>query len=221
MSFTEDQVRRYARHIILPGIGGDGQRELMDARILVIGAGGLGSPAAMYLGAAGVGTIGLVDFDRVELSNLQRQLLHDTDDVGRPKVVSARDRLTSLNPNVEVVAHETLLSSANAFDVLNGYDVVVDGTEQLRVFREIEARGWELLAFYHSHPHSEAYPSPTDRARAHWRDPATDREVPAYPGTAYVIASLLSEGGDEGDGPVVRAFRFEDGQPREEEGRVT
>jgi proteasome lid subunit RPN8/RPN11 len=96
-----------------------------------------------------------------------------------------------------------------------------DGTEQLRVFREIEARGWELLAFYHSHPHSEAYPSPTDRARAHWRDPATDREVPAYPGTAYVIASLLSEGGDEGDGPVVRAFRFEDGQPREEEVRVT
>ncbi|MGH2697122.1 MAG: HesA/MoeB/ThiF family protein, partial [Actinomycetota bacterium] len=90
MSFTEDEVRRYARHIILPGIGGDGQRKLMDARVLVIGAGGLGSPAAMYLAAAGVGTIGLVDFDRVELSNLQRQLLHDTEDVGRPKVDSAR-----------------------------------------------------------------------------------------------------------------------------------
>jgi len=133
VSFTEDQVRRYARHIILPGIGVDGQRKLMDAGVLVIGAGGLGSPAAMYLAAAGVGTIGLVDFDRVELSNLQRQLLHDTDDVGRPKVESARDRLASLNPNVDVVAHETLLSSENAFDVLRAYDVVVDGTDNFPV----------------------------------------------------------------------------------------
>ncbi len=133
MSFTEDQVRRYARHIILPGIGVDGQRKLMDAGVLVIGAGGLGSPAAMYLAAAGVGTIGLVDFDRVELSNLQRQLLHDTDDVGRPKVESARDRLASLNPNVDVVTHETLLSSENAFEVLGAYDVVVDGTDNFPV----------------------------------------------------------------------------------------
>lgn len=133
MSFTEDQVRRYARHIILPGIGVDGQRKLMDASVLVIGAGGLGSPAAMYLAAAGVGTIGLVDFDRVELSNLQRQLLHDTDDVGRPKVESARDRLASLNPNVDVVAHETLLSSENAFEVLRAHDVVVDGTDNFPV----------------------------------------------------------------------------------------
>jgi [CysO sulfur-carrier protein]-S-L-cysteine hydrolase len=93
-----------------------------------------------------------------------------------------------------------------------------DGTEQLQVFREIEDRGWDLMAFYHSHPHTEAFPSPTDRARAHWRDPATDRQVAAYPGTAYVIASLL---GDEGDEPVVRAFRFEEGEPREEEVRVT
>jgi adenylyltransferase/sulfurtransferase len=133
VSFTEDQVRRYARHIILPGIGVDGQRKLMDASVLVIGAGGLGSPAAMYLAAAGVGTIGLVDFDRVELSNLQRQLLHDTDDVGRPKVESAKDRLSSLNPNVDVVAHETLLSSENAFEVLGTYDVVVDGTDNFPV----------------------------------------------------------------------------------------
>jgi sulfur-carrier protein adenylyltransferase/sulfurtransferase len=133
VSFTEDEVRRYARHIILPGIGGDGQRKLMDASVLVIGAGGLGSPAAMYLAAAGVGTIGLVDFDRVELSNLQRQLLHDTDDVGRPKVESARDRLADLNPNVEVHAHKILLSSENAFDVLGGYDVVVDGTDNFPV----------------------------------------------------------------------------------------
>jgi sulfur-carrier protein adenylyltransferase/sulfurtransferase len=133
LSFTEDQVRRYARHIILPGIGGDGQQTLMESRVLVIGAGGLGSPAAMYLAAAGVGTIGLVDFDSVELSNLQRQLLHDTADVGRPKVESARDRLTELNPNVEVVVHETLLSSGNAFEVLGGYDAVLDGTDNFPV----------------------------------------------------------------------------------------
>ncbi|MGH2662273.1 MAG: HesA/MoeB/ThiF family protein [Actinomycetota bacterium] len=131
--FTEDQVRRYARHVILPGIGGDGQRRLMDASVLVIGAGGLGSPAAMYLAAAGVGTIGLVDFDRVELSNLQRQLLHDTADVGRPKVESGKERLAGLNPNVEVVTHPTLLTSSNAFDVLGGYDVVVDGTDNFPV----------------------------------------------------------------------------------------
>jgi sulfur-carrier protein adenylyltransferase/sulfurtransferase len=133
VSLSEDQVLRYARHIILPGIGGDGQRKLMGAKALVIGAGGLGSPAAMYMAAAGVGTLGLVDFDRVDLSNLQRQLLHDTDDVGRPKVESASERLADLNPNVDVVAHETLLSSENAFDVLGGYDVVVDGTDNFPV----------------------------------------------------------------------------------------
>jgi molybdopterin/thiamine biosynthesis adenylyltransferase len=97
---TEDQVRRYARHIILPGIGGDGQKRLAAGRVLVIGAGGLGSPAAMYLAAAGVGTLGVVDFDRVELSNLQRQILHDTDDVGRPKLDSARDAIKRINPHV-------------------------------------------------------------------------------------------------------------------------
>jgi molybdopterin/thiamine biosynthesis adenylyltransferase len=133
VTFTEDQVRRYARHIILPGIGGEGQQKLMDASVLVIGAGGLGSPASMYLAAAGVGTIGLVDFDRVELSNLQRQLLHDTADVGRPKVESARERLNDLNPNVQVATHETLLTSDNAFEILGGYDVVVDGTDNFPV----------------------------------------------------------------------------------------
>jgi sulfur-carrier protein adenylyltransferase/sulfurtransferase len=133
VTFSEDQVRRYARHIILPGIGGDGQERLMGAKVLVIGAGGLGSPAAMYLAAAGVGTIELVDFDTVELSNLQRQLLHDTDDVGRPKVDSARDRLTELNPNVTVVPHRALLSSENAFDTLGSYDVIVDGTDNFPV----------------------------------------------------------------------------------------
>jgi sulfur-carrier protein adenylyltransferase/sulfurtransferase len=131
--FTEEQVLRYARHIILPGIGGEGQRKLMDASVLVIGAGGLGSPAAMYLAAAGVGRLGLIDFDKVELSNLQRQLLHDTSDVGRPKVESATERLHDLNPNVDVVAHEALLTSENAFDVLGPYDVVVDGTDNFPV----------------------------------------------------------------------------------------
>ena len=133
MSFTEDQVHRYARHIILPGIGGEGQQKLIDSKVLVIGAGGLGSPAAMYLAAAGVGTLGLVDFDHVDVSNLQRQILHGTSDVGRPKVESGADRLNELNPNVEVVAHRSLLSSSNAFDVIGGYDVVVDGTDNFPV----------------------------------------------------------------------------------------
>jgi adenylyltransferase/sulfurtransferase len=131
--FTEDQVLRYARHIILPNIGGEGQRKLMQAKVLLIGAGGLGSPAAMYLAAAGVGTLGLVDFDRVDLSNLQRQLLHDTDDVGRPKVESAKERLGSLNPNVEVIAHDVVLTSANAFEILEPYDVIVDGSDNFPV----------------------------------------------------------------------------------------
>lgn len=131
--FTEEQVRRYARHIILPGIGADGQRRLLDARVLVIGAGGLGSPVAMYLAAAGVGTLGVLDFDRVDESNLQRQILHDTSDVGRPKVESAVSRLRAINPGIEVVPYDTLLSSANAFDVLRGWDVVVDGTDNFPV----------------------------------------------------------------------------------------
>jgi sulfur-carrier protein adenylyltransferase/sulfurtransferase len=131
--FTEDQVLRYSRHIILPRIGAAGQRALMDARVLCVGAGGLGSPAAMYLAAAGVGTLGIVDFDRVDLTNLQRQLLHDTDDVGRPKVESARDRLNAINPNVEVVAHDVALTSDNAMEILRAYDVVVDGSDNFPV----------------------------------------------------------------------------------------
>jgi molybdopterin/thiamine biosynthesis adenylyltransferase len=131
--FTEEQVLRYARHIILPNIGGGGQRKLMDSRVLVIGAGGLGSPAAMYLAAAGVGTLGLVDFDRVDLSNLQRQLLHDTDDVGRAKVESGAERLRSLNPNVDLIAHDVALTSENAFEILEPYDVIVDGSDNFPV----------------------------------------------------------------------------------------
>ena len=131
--FTEDQVRRYSRHIILPGIGGEGQRKLLDSKVLVIGAGGLGSPVAMYLAAAGVGTLGILDFDRVDESNLQRQILHSTPDVGRPKVASAVDRLQAINPTIEIVPYDTILSSSNAFEILEPWDVVVDGTDNFPV----------------------------------------------------------------------------------------
>ncbi len=131
--FTVEEVQRYARHIILPGVGAEGQRKLLEAKVLVIGTGGLGSPISMYLAAAGVGTIGLVDFDKVDLSNLQRQIVHGTSDVGRPKVESARETLLDLNPNVEVVTYDTLLSSANAFEVLEPWDLVIDGTDNFPV----------------------------------------------------------------------------------------
>jgi adenylyltransferase/sulfurtransferase len=124
-----DEIRRYSRHLILPEVGMDGQRALKAAKVLCIGAGGLGSPAAMYLAAAGVGTLGLVDFDVVDMSNLQRQLLHGTGDVGRPKLDSAKDRLHDLNPNVHIETYETALSSDNALDLFRSYDVILDGTD--------------------------------------------------------------------------------------------
>ncbi len=133
MSFTEDQVQRYARHIILPQIGGAGQKKLLDAKVLAIGAGGLGSPVAMYLAAAGVGTLGILDFDKVDLTNLQRQILHGTKDVGRSKVDSAVDRLRDINPTIEVVPYDTILTSANAFEILEPWDVIVDGTDNFPV----------------------------------------------------------------------------------------
>jgi adenylyltransferase/sulfurtransferase len=132
-NFTEEQVLRYSRHIILPKIGAAGQRKLLDAKVLMVGAGGLGSPAAMYLAAAGVGTLGIADFDRVDLTNLQRQLLHDTDDVGRPKVASAADRIAGINPDVNVIQHDVVLSSENALDILEPYDIVVDGSDNFPV----------------------------------------------------------------------------------------
>jgi molybdopterin/thiamine biosynthesis adenylyltransferase/rhodanese-related sulfurtransferase/molybdopterin converting factor small subunit len=124
-----DEVRRYSRHLILPEVGMDGQRALKAAKVLCIGAGGLGSPAAMYLAAAGVGTIGLVDFDVVDTSNLQRQLLHGTPDVGRSKLASATDRLNALNPNVQIETYETALTSENALELFAPYDVILDGTD--------------------------------------------------------------------------------------------
>src|SRR6184192_1118610 len=126
---TNDEVKRYSRHLIMPEVGVDGQRKLKASRVLCIGAGGLGSPVAMYLAAAGVGTLGIVDFDTVDFSNLQRQILHGTPDVGRPKLASAKDRLNALNPNVNIETYETALTSENALKLFEPYDVIVDGTD--------------------------------------------------------------------------------------------
>lgn len=131
--FTQDEVLRYQRHIILPGIGGEGQRKLIDAKVLCIGAGGLGSPVLMYLAAAGVGTIGLIDMDVVDFSNLQRQIAHGTEDVGVSKVESAKATIASLNPNVEVVTYNTMLHSTNAAEIIEPWDVVIDGTDNFPV----------------------------------------------------------------------------------------
>ena len=129
MKFTEEQIRRYSRHIILPEVGGKGQKKIMGARVLLIGTGGLGSPAAFYLSAAGVGTLGIVDFDVVDHSNLQRQIIHSTSDVGRPKIESAKQKIGALNPDVKVVTYNERLTSENAIGIIEGYDVIVDGTD--------------------------------------------------------------------------------------------
>ena len=126
---NNDEVARYSRHLIMPEVGMDGQLKLKSTSVLCIGAGGLGSPVAMYLGAAGVGRIGIVDFDVVDYSNLQRQVIHGTPDVGRPKLDSARDRLNAINPEVTVETHDVALSSENALALLANYDVIVDGTD--------------------------------------------------------------------------------------------
>ena len=129
LSLTPDQVKRYSRHIIMGDVGSKGQRALMQSKALIIGAGGLGSPSAIYLSLAGVGTVGIVDFDVVELSNLQRQVLHHTNDVGRPKVQSALDNIKAYNPDVNVVLHETRLESDNAMDIIRQYDLVINGAD--------------------------------------------------------------------------------------------
>jgi adenylyltransferase/sulfurtransferase len=127
--FTDEQVERYARHIILDEVGGAGQRKLLDAKVLVVGAGGLGSPAAMYLAAAGVGTIGLVDHDDVELNNLQRQVLHTTSDVGRRKTESGADTIAALNPDVALAPIDERLDAGNALRTIERFDVVLDGSD--------------------------------------------------------------------------------------------
>lgn len=129
LTFSEDQIKRYARHIILPEIGGKGQRKLLGAKVLLIGAGGLGSPAGYYLAAAGVGTLGIVDFDVVDLSNLQRQILHSTEDLDRPKTESAKETIRALNPDVEVQTYREKLTSENILSIIEDYDLVVDGCD--------------------------------------------------------------------------------------------
>lgn len=129
MSLSESQIQRYSRHLLLSEIGGAGQDRLMAGRVLIVGVGGLGSPAALYLAAAGVGVLGVMDADEVELSNLQRQVIHGTDDIGVPKVESAAARLRSLNPEVGVETHGCRLTAANAEETVSGYDFVIDGTD--------------------------------------------------------------------------------------------
>ena len=126
---TTDDLSRYSRHLILPEVGMEGQQKLKAARVLCVGTGGLGSPLALYLAAAGIGTLGLVDFDVVDSSNLQRQIIHSTKDIGRKKIDSAEEKLTALNPALNIVKHETMLTSANALDILKDYDIVADGTD--------------------------------------------------------------------------------------------
>ncbi len=129
MNLDNDEIRRYSRHLILPEVGMAGQKKIKGTSVLCIGAGGLGSPIAMYLAAAGVGRIGLVDFDEVDFSNLQRQILHGTDDVGRPKGESAKNTLNQINPNCQVDVHKTMITSENAMELIKPYDIVVDGTD--------------------------------------------------------------------------------------------
>src|SRR5438105_3111271 len=129
MDLNNDEIRRYSRHLILPEVGLSGQKKICSSSVLCIGAGGLGSPIAMYLAAAGIGKLGILDFDSVDFSNLQRQIIHGTEDVGRPKTESARETLNRINPNVEVIIHNTRISSENAMELIRPYDIVVDGTD--------------------------------------------------------------------------------------------
>jgi molybdopterin/thiamine biosynthesis adenylyltransferase/rhodanese-related sulfurtransferase len=126
---SNEEIARYSRHLILPEVGMEGQQKLKAAKVLCVGTGGLGSPLAFYLAAAGIGTLGLVDFDVVDSSNLQRQIIHSTKDVGRPKIDSAAEKLTALNPFMKIVKHETMLTSQNALQIIRDYDIVADGTD--------------------------------------------------------------------------------------------
>lgn len=129
MDFTEEQLVRYSRHILLPEVGGKGQKKINNSKVLLVGAGGLGSPAALYLAAAGVGTIGIVDDDEVDLSNLQRQILHFTKDIGRPKVESGKEKLTAINPQINVETFYERLNAGNVMELISGFDVIIDGSD--------------------------------------------------------------------------------------------
>ena len=129
LDLSQDEIQRYSRHLIMPEVGMEGQKKLKAAKILLVGTGGLGAPLGLYLSAAGIGRLGLVDFDTVDFSNLQRQVIHGTRDVGRPKLDSAREKILDINPNVRVETYEAMLTSDNALDIIAGYDIVIDGTD--------------------------------------------------------------------------------------------
>ena len=129
MALTESQIERYSRHIILKEVGGKGQQKLLDSKVLIIGAGGLGAPIALYLAATGIGTIGIADADTVDLSNLQRQVIHFTPDIGKPKVISAKEKIEAINPDVQVRTYHEWISAANIMAIIKEYDFVVDGTD--------------------------------------------------------------------------------------------
>ncbi len=133
IDFTEEQIQRYSRHILLKDVGVEGQEKIMQAKVLVVGAGGLGAPVSLYLAAAGIGTIGIVDADVVDISNLQRQVIHFTKDVGRSKVESAKEKIQAINPDVKVNTYYEFLDSSNAFDIIKEYDFIVDGTDNFPV----------------------------------------------------------------------------------------
>ena len=129
MNLNDEQIERYSRHIILQGVGGEGQEKLLNGKVLIIGAGGLGAPVALYLAAAGVGHIGIIDADIVDISNLQRQVIHFTPDIGRPKVESAKEKMNQINPDVQVTTYYDLFTKDNALEILKDYDFVIDGTD--------------------------------------------------------------------------------------------
>jgi molybdopterin-synthase adenylyltransferase len=133
MDFTEEQIQRYSRHILLQDVGVEGQEKINNGKVLIVGAGGLGAPIALYLAAAGVGTIGIIDGDVVDLSNLQRQVIHFTPDVNKPKVISAKEKINLINPDVKVITYQKLLTAENALEIINDYDFVVDGTDNFPV----------------------------------------------------------------------------------------
>jgi molybdopterin/thiamine biosynthesis adenylyltransferase len=178
MSFSADEIERYARHLVLRDVGGPGQAKLKAARVLVVGAGGLGSPLIQYLAAAGVGALGILDDDAVSLSNLQRQVLHETPDIGRPKVASAEAAIRRLNPHVEIDLHPTRLTEANARDILRGYDVVADGSDNFATRYTVSD-----ACFYEQKPLVTAALGPFDGAlttiRAHETGP-DGRPNPTY-----------------------------------------
>lgn len=151
MSLSNEELERYSRHLILKEIGYKGQKKLSESSVLIIGAGGLGAPAAMYLAAAGVGKIGIADADAVDLSNLQRQIIHTTNDIGKPKVESARESMLAINPNIEVIAYQEFLYSSNIREIIRGYDFVLDGTDNFAAkFLINDACIMEKIPFSHA-----------------------------------------------------------------------